>query len=124
MEKIFIEGAKVPAGHYSPGVKTGNMIYVSGQLPIDPFTGEKSTGDIKEQTLRTLDNVRLVLESAGSCLEKIVKANIYIPDVAMWDEVNAVFKGYFGEHKPARVIIPTRELHYGLLIEIDAIAEA
>ena len=123
MKKIYIEGAGAPAGHYTPAVESGGFIYVSGQLPIDPFTGEKTSGDIKLQTLRVLDNIKLLLKSGGSGIEKIIKINIYLSDIGLWDEVNIVYAGFMGEHKPSRIVIPTGPLHYGFFIEIDAIAE-
>jgi len=124
MEKIFIKDAKTPRGHYSPGVKSNGMVYVSGQLAVCPFTGERSTGDITCQTKLALENVQRILESAGSCVDKIVKLNVFISDISYWDKVNDVCKEFFGEHRPARIVAPVPELHYGLLIEIDAVAEA
>ena len=123
MEKVYVKGANPPVGHYTPGIISGGMLYVSGQLPIDPFTGEKSTGDIVCQTKRTLENVRLVLESAGTSVDKVVKLNVFVSDISYWDKVNDVCKEFFGEHKPARIVAPVPELHYGLLVEIDAVAE-
>jgi 2-iminobutanoate/2-iminopropanoate deaminase len=124
MEKIYITGADIPAGHYTPGIKSGGMVYISGQLPIDPFTGEICKGDIKAQTQRTLENVRLILDSCGSAVNKVVKVNVFVSDIEMWNEVNGVYKDFFGDHKPARIVVPVNELHYGCLIEIDAVAEA
>jgi len=124
MEKINISGARPPEGHYSPAIRTGGVIYVSGQVPIDPFTGELAEGGIIAQTKSALDNLRLVVESAGSSLDKIVKVNIFVTDIEYWDDVNTVYRAFFGDHKPARIIIPIGDLGDGLLIEIDAIAEA
>jgi len=127
MENINIAGAVPPEGHYSPAVKTGGgsmgMVYVSGQVPIDPFTGEMTQGGIAAQTKSALANVRLVVENAGLTLANIVKVNIFVTDIEYWDEVNAVYRDFFGEHKPARIIIPIGDLGDGILIEIDAIAE-
>jgi len=125
MEKINIAGAAPPEGHYSPAVKTNgrSVVYVSGQVPIDPFTGEMAQGGIAAQTKSALENVRLVVENAGLTLANIVKVNIFVTDIEYWDEVNAVYRDFFGEHKPARIIIPIGDLGDGILIEIDAIAE-
>lgn len=122
MRKISLPGAEQSAAHYSPAIKAGNLIAVSGQLPIDPFTGKKYDGGIKEQTLRALQNIEAVLQSAGATKDDIVKTTAYISDISLWNEVNAVYAGYFGEHKPARTIVPTRPLHHDCLIEIDAMA--
>ena len=124
MERIDIPGAAQPEGHYSPAIKSGNFIFISGQVGIDTFTGEMAEGGIVAQTQKTLENVQLVLESAGSSIDKIVKMNIFVTNIAYWDEVNAIYREFFGQRKPARIIIPISDLGDGLLIEIDAIAEA
>jgi len=122
MEYIYIEGAKKPVGHYSPAVKKGNMLFISGQVPINPYTGEKCFGNIKEQTQQVLKNIDDVLKAAGADKKDVMKMTVYVSDIAYWDEVNQVYSEYFGEHKPARTIVPTKELHYGFLVEMDAIA--
>lgn len=122
MKYIQTNNALKPAGHYSQAIVCNNLAYVSGQLPIDPDTGAKVGGDIEQQARRVLDNLVIILENAGSSLEKILKLVIYISDVYMWDIVNRVCGDYFTAHKPARTIVPTRELHFGLEIEIDCIA--
>ena len=110
-------------GHYSPGVLVGNILYVSGQLPMDPVTGTLAAGGIEEQTRAALNNVERVLNAAGLTRNDVAMCRVYIPDVAFWDAVNEVYADFFGEHKPARVVVPTRELHHGALVEIEAIAE-
>lgn len=122
MKFINISGAKNIKGHYSAATEVNNMICISGQLPIDPFTGEGCTGDIKEQATRVLSNLELILKEAGATKEDVMKVSIYISDISLWNDVNEIYKDYFKEHKPARCIVPTRELHYGYLIELDAIA--
>lgn len=124
MEYIYIDGAQKPKGHYTPAIKSGGMIYVSGQVPTNPFTGERCQGTIEEQTRQSLSNVKVILESAKSCMEKVVKVNIYVADIAYWDAVNSVYQEFFPQHKPARIVVPTTQLHYGVLVEIDCIAEA
>lgn len=121
MKFIDIKGAKNKAGHYSAAVEAGNFICVSGQIPVDPITGEGVKGDITEQTLRVLKNLDLILDAAEAKKEDIMKVTIYVSDINLWDKVNIVYKDYFKEHKPARAIVPTRELHYGYLIELEAI---
>lgn len=79
-------------------------------------------GSIEEQTERALRNVEAILEAAGSSLSQVLKTTVYISDIALWDRVNAVYARFFGNHRPARAVVPTRELHFGFQIEIEAIA--
>lgn len=120
--KVYTDKAPKPAGHYSQGIIYGNLIFISGQLPIDPLTGEKKIGSIEEQTLQVLKNIKEILISAGSDLKYILKTTVYISDIRLWERVNKVYSEFFGEHKPARSVVPTKELHYGFQIEIEAIA--
>lgn len=124
MKEILTPKAPMPAGHYSQAIVHKGMIYVSGQLPIDPGTGEKRIGTIEEQTSQALKNVAEILKAAGSDLDRVVKTTVYISDIDLWDRVNAVYSETFGEHRPARAVVPTRELHFGFQIEIEAIAAA
>ena len=122
MKQILTDNAPTPAGHYSQGMIHGNLVFVSGQLPIDPKTGDKCMGTLSEQTRLVLQNVDAILREAGSSLQQTLKLTVYIPDIANWDEVNEAYSEMMGDHKPARAIVPTRELHFGLGIEIDAVA--
>lgn len=119
----FLEGLISKGGHYSPGVIAGGMLYISGQLPIDPGTGKIAEGGIREQTKQALANVGRVLEAAGCRREDVVMCRVYISDMGNWDAVNEVYSAFFGSHKPARAVVPTRELHHGALVEIEATAE-
>ena len=119
----FVEGLTSKGGHYSPGVIAGGMLYISGQLPIDPGTGKIAEGGIREQTKQALANVGRVLEAAGCRREDVVMCRVYISDMGNWDAVNEVYAEFFGAHKPARAVVPTRELHHGALVEIEAVAE-
>ncbi len=119
----FLEGLTSKGGHYSPGVIAGGMLYVSGQLPIDPKTGKIAEGGIREQTKQALANVGRVLAAAGLDPENVVMCHVYISDMGNWDAVNEVYADFFGAHKPARAVVPTRDLHHGALVEIEAIAE-
>jgi 2-iminobutanoate/2-iminopropanoate deaminase len=98
------------------------LVYVAGQLAIDPQTGEKRLGSIEEQTEQALKNVAAVLEAAGSGVDLVLKTTVYVSDIELWGRVNEVYAGFFGEHRPARAIVPTRELHYGFQVEIEAVA--
>lgn len=122
IKEVYTDKAPKPAGHYSQGIIYGNLIFISGQLPIDPSTGEKKTGSIEEQTLQVLKNIKEILVSAGSDLKYVLKTTVYISDINLWDRVNKVYSDFFGEHKPARSVVPTKELHYGFQIEMEAIA--
>ena len=121
MEFITIEGALTTAGHYSPAVRAGSTIYISGQLPIDPFTGERCLGDISAQTEQVLVNLDHVLAACGATRTEVAKVTIFIADIAHWVLVNHLYATYFGNHKPARSIVPTRELHHGFGIELEAV---
>lgn len=119
---VSTPNAPQPAGHYSQGVIHGDTLYVSGQLAIDPATGEKRTGTIQEQTTLALKNVLAIVEAAGSSLSDIVKMNLYVSDISLWDGANEAYIEFFGDHRPARAVIPSRDLHYGFLVEIEAVA--
>jgi len=123
LQAITIKSKAVNKGHYVPGMISRGMLYISGQLPVDHEKGEMVTGDISEQTRVALNNVERVLTAAGAVKENVVLCRVYIPDVMYWDTVNQVYREFFGEHKPARVIVPVRELHNGAMVEIEAIAE-
>ncbi len=111
-----------PKGHYSPGIEHSGLIYVSGQLPMDLVTREPFAGDIETQTELALGNVEAVLKAAGSDLTHVLQMTIYISDIELWGKVNEVYARVMGEHRPARAIVPVKDLHFGTKIEIQAIA--
>jgi len=121
VKEISTPKAPLPRGHYSQGIIHNGLVYVSGQLPVDPDTGEKILGSIEEQTEQVLKNVKAILEEAGSGLDHVVKATVYISDIRLWDRVNAVYANHFHRHRPARVVVPVNTLHYGFQIEMEAI---
>ncbi len=118
---ISTPNAPSPAGHYAQAMVWNNLIFVAGQLPIKP-NREKVLGSIEEQTRQTLENVKAIVEAAGSDLRHVLKVTVYISDISLWDQVNAEYAAFFGEHKPARAMVPVKDLHHGFLIEIEAIA--
>jgi 2-iminobutanoate/2-iminopropanoate deaminase len=122
LKPVFTTEAPKPGGHYSQAIIHGHTIYVAGQLPINPETGEKILGSIEEQTWQTLRNVAAIVRGAGSDTSRIIKTTVFISDIALWGRVNQVYAEFFGEHHPARSVVPVKELHYGFLIEIEAIA--
>lgn len=114
----------MPKGHYSPGIEHHGIVYVSGQLPMTLDTREPFTGDIAEQTELALRNVEAVLKEAGSDLSRVMQMTIYVSDMELWGKVNETYARVMGDHRPARAIVPVKELHFGTKIEIQAIALA
>ena len=122
IKRLQTPNAPTPAGHYSQGVVHNGLVFVSGQLAIDPKTGERKLGSIEEQTEQALSNVHGILVAAGSDWSRVLKVTVYVADISLWEAVNKVYISVLGEHKPARAVIPTGPLHHGFLIEVDAIA--
>lgn len=122
MKLIQPSGQPPPKGHYSPGIESNGLIYVSGQLPMDLVTREPFTGSIEEQTELALRNVEVILRAAGSDLDQVLQMTIYISDIELWGRVNEAYARVFGDHRPARAIVPVKDLHFGTQIEIQAIA--
>jgi 2-iminobutanoate/2-iminopropanoate deaminase len=122
MKKIRIEGVPLPAGHYSHGIVQNGFVFVSGQLPMNPVTREIENGSIEAQTELALRNVEAVLHAAGSDLNHVVQMTIYVSDMELWGKVNEVYARILGEHRPARAIVPVKDLHFDTKIEIQAIA--
>lgn len=111
-----------PKGHYSPGIEHNGLVYVSGQLPMTLDTREPFSGEIGEQTELTLRNVEAVLKAAGSDLQHVLQMTIYVSDIELWGKVNEVYARVMGDHRPARAIVPVKDLHFDTKIEIQAIA--
>lgn len=124
MHTIHTPTAPRPAGHYSQAVVHAGLVFVSGQLPLDPATGVPLLGSAGAQTRAALANLEAILAAAGSGLAGVLRTTVYVRDIALWEEVNAAYAEVFGEHRPARTVVPTAELHHGCLVEIDAVAVA
>mgnify|MGYP002779051383 CR=1 FL=1 len=122
MKKIKLPNAPEPKGHYSPAVVRNGLIFVSGQLPMNLETLEIENGSIEAQAELALLNVERILHAAGSDLQNVLQMTIYISDIELWGEVNEVYARILGEHKPARAIVPVKNLHFDTKIEIQAIA--
>jgi 2-iminobutanoate/2-iminopropanoate deaminase len=122
IKQVQTQNAPQPAGHYSQAVVYNGIVYVAGQLPIDPRTGEKRVGSIEEQTEQALANLFEILKAAGSDVDRVLKTTVYISDIELWGRVNAAYARMFGEHRPARAVVPTRDLHFGFQVEIEAMA--
>ena len=119
----MIGGKTSKGGHYSPAVISGGTLYISGQLPIDHESGKVIDRGIEAQTARALANLDAILKEAGCRREDVVMCRVYVSGIELWDGANKAYAEFFGDHKPARVIVPTRELHHGALVEIEATAE-
>lgn len=122
IQTVFTEHAPAPGGHYSQAMVYNGLVFVAGQLPLKPGSAEKAVGPIEEQAEQCLTNLREILRAAGSELNRLLKVTIYISDIGLWGKVNEVYTRMLGEHRPARAIVPCKELHYGFQIEIEAIA--
>lgn len=112
----------VPRGHYSPGYQAGPWLFVSGQLPIAPGASPDAALSFEEQTRLVLANVRAVVEAAGGSLADVARVTVYLSDIALWGEFNAIYAEVFGSHRPARAVVPVPKLHYGLKLEVEATA--
>ena len=121
MRIIQDDSIPTPKGHYSPIVEHAGTLYVSGQLPVDPASGEVPLG-LEAQAKLALENVERLLIAAGSDRSKLVQVRIYVVDVALWSEFNRIYAEFMGDHRPARIVVPSGPLHYGCLLEIEAIA--
>ena len=119
----IINTGKMPVanGHYSQCIEHNGILYISGQLPGNPKV-MKISEDIESQTKLVLEKIDLILEQAGSSRYKVIQMRIYIQYIDLWDRVNRVYTDFFGDHKPVRCIVPTGRLHYGCLIEAEAVA--
>ena len=123
MQSISTPNAPEAAGHYSQAIIHNGLVFVSGQLPLDPVSRNVVEGGIEVQVRRTIENVRQILLAANSDLDHVLKSNIFITDEKYWPDVNRVYAECFGHHKPARAVIPCGKLHYGSLLEMEVIAK-
>lgn len=121
--EIMTKNAPAAIGPYSQAVAVGDLVFVSGQIPINPATGNIEHADITGQARQSLDNVKAIVEAAGLTLANVVKVNVSITDMGAFADVNAIYAGYFtGEVKPARAVVQVGALPKKALIEIEAIA--
>ena len=120
MKIITNDQIPTPAGHYSPVVEHNGVLYVSGQLPKQA-DGSIPAG-IEAQTKAVFAKLDHLLHHSGSALDHVLQVRIYVPDVKYWEEVNRLYAGFFGDHRPARCVVPSRDLHHGCLIELEAVA--
>jgi len=121
-ETISTENAPGAIGPYSQAVKAGNMVYCSGQIPIDPATGEFVSSDVAEQTRQVLKNLSAVLEAAGSNLNNVVKTTVFLADMNDFTAMNEIYAEFFSDNKPARATVQAARLPRDARVEIDCIA--
>lgn len=126
MERQVILTDRAPAaiGPYSQAIRLGDLIFVSGQIPIDPATGKVVEGDIALQTAQVLKNVAAILESAGSGLAKVLKTTVYLRDISDFARMNEVYAAFFKQNPPTRATVEVSRLPREVAIEIDAISQA
>lgn len=122
IERISPPGVPAPRGPYSPAVRAGDFIFVSGQVPVDPATQQLISGDIGAETRRVLMNVQEILKGCGATMADVVKCNVYLSDGADFAGMNAVYAEFFGEAKPARATVVTGFAVSGIKVEIEAVA--
>ncbi|MBL4824277.1 MAG: RidA family protein [SAR324 cluster bacterium] len=125
MSRSIIKTSKAPApvGPYSQAVRCGNLLFVSGQIPLDPENGELLLNSFAEQCHRVLLNLKLILEEGGSSLDSVLKVTIYMNNLAQFNELNEIYSEYFDASKPARACVEVSALPKGVAVEMDAIAE-
>ena len=122
LKKINTENAPAAIGPYSQAITAGEMIYVSGQLGLDPKTGKLVEGEIATETKQALENIKAVLLAAGSSLAKVVSANVYLADMNEFSKINEIYAGYFAEPYPARATVAVKTLPKNGRVEIAVIA--
>lgn len=123
--KQVISTPKAPAaiGPYSQAIRVGNLIYTSGQIPIDPATGQLVEGGIKEQTRQSLNNIQAILQEAGLTMASVVKTTVFMADMADFADMNSIYAEFFTEPYPARSAVAVKTLPKNALVEIEVVAE-
>jgi 2-iminobutanoate/2-iminopropanoate deaminase len=124
MDYVATNAAPKAIGPYSQAVRANGVVYTSGQIPLDPATGNLVEGNFEDQARRVFQNLEAVLKEAGSSFDRVLKATVYVTDLGNFQALNAIYGEYFGEHKPARTTIGAAQLPKGALLEIDLVALA
>jgi 2-iminobutanoate/2-iminopropanoate deaminase len=122
IERIIPAGGASPRGHYTPALRAGDFVYVSGQGPIDPETDQLAPGDVEFQTRLTLSNIKRILEAAGAAITDVVKCSVFLRDIADFPKMNRAYAEFFGDHKPARTTVEAKFHQDEMLVEIDCVA--
>lgn len=123
MDYVATEGAPKAIGPYSQAVKANGIVYTSGQIALDPATGNLVEGSFEDQVHRVFRNLQAVLSEAGSSFDRVLKATVYVTDLGNFQTLNSIYAEYFGDHKPARTTIQAAALPRGGAVEIDLIAQ-
>ena len=123
MQVISTKKAPAAIGPYSQAIQVGNLLYTSGQIPVDPATGAFVEGGVKEQTRQSLTNVKAILEEAGLQMSNVVKTTVFMADMNDFSDMNAVYAEFFSEPYPSRSAVAVKTLPKGALVEIEVIAE-
>lgn len=119
--EIRCAAAPVPGGHYSQAVLHRDTLYVSGQLGLTAQTSNAENVGIAEQVTFALQNIAAIASAVGANIDNIIRCTVYVADIAHWDEANRAYAAFFGAHRPARTIVPCGRLHFGALVEIEAL---
>jgi 2-iminobutanoate/2-iminopropanoate deaminase len=122
IQSILTPNAPAPGGHYSQAIVHNGTVYIAGQLAIGMDGKKHSDASVEEQTEMVFQNIAAILEAAGSSLNRLLSVTIYISDINDWGRINETYIRILGEHRPARAVIPVAELHFGLKLEVQAIA--
>lgn len=121
-DPVQTDGAPAPVGPYSQAIRAGGFLFVSGQIPLDPTTGDVVDGGIEKQTRQALENLAAVVEAGGAGLDDVVKVSIYLKDIGDFAAMNGVYEGYFSSSRPARACVEVSRLPKDVLVEIEAVA--
>jgi len=119
---VHTEAAPQAIGPYSQAVIAADLVFVSGQIPLDPATGQLVSGDFGAETRRVLANVEAILRAAGCDRSRVVKATVFLTDLALFGELNAIYAEFFGDHRPARAVVQVSALPRGARVEMEAVA--
>ena len=122
MDYVATNRAPQAIGPYSQAIKTNGLVFTSGQIPLDPATGEMVTGDFAAQVRRVFENLAAVLRESGSGFDRVIRATVFVTDLANFQTLNGIYAEYFGNHKPARTTVQVAALPKGAGVEIDLIA--
>lgn len=122
MRSITTDKAPPAGGHYAQAIVHAGVVYVAGQLPFVPGDPQRRLASFEEQAEQVISNVIAVVEAAGGSAERILRTTVYVADIAHWPAFNAIYARRLGAHRPARTVVPVAQLHYGFLVEMDAIA--
>ncbi|MDP2956069.1 MAG: RidA family protein [Longimicrobiales bacterium] len=122
MKVVHTPASPAPRGHYSQAIVHNGLVYVSGTLPKDPSDPDRRPGSVAEETKQAMRNLASILGAAGSGLDRLVQVTVYVTDMSMWPDVNRAYAEIMGEHRPARAVVPVKDLVDGYRMEVQAIA--